>query len=66
MTNKPAIGKLSKSDYRFLMSLLSEAQSKAEEVIKSVDDNREARLTVRRIMRIRLALVDFDKPKNKK
>jgi hypothetical protein len=66
MTNKPATGKLSKSDYRFLMSLISEAQSKAEEVIKSVDDNIEARLTVRRIMRIRLALVDFDKPKNKK
>jgi hypothetical protein len=62
MTNNPTTGKLSKSDYRYLMSLLSKAQAEAEEVIKSDGDNkREARLTVRRIMRIRLALIDLDK-----
>jgi hypothetical protein len=44
------------------MSLLSKVQAEAEEVIKSNGANkREARLTVRRIMRIRLALIDLDK-----
>lgn len=65
MTNKPATGKLSKSDYRYLMSLLSKAQAEAEEVIKRNGNNREARLTVRRIMRIRLALFDLDEPTKK-
>lgn len=62
MTNKPATGKLSKSDYRYLMSLLSKAQAEAEEKIENEsDDKREAGLTVRRLMRIRLALIDLDK-----
>ena len=63
MTNKPATGKLSKSDYRHLVSLLSKAQADTEEVIESNGDNREARLTLRRIMRIRLALIDLDEKK---
>jgi hypothetical protein len=64
MTKQP--GKLSKSDYRYLMSLLSKAQAEAEEVMENEGDNkREARLTVRRLMHIRLALIDIDEPTKK-
>jgi hypothetical protein len=48
------------------MSLLSKAQAEAEEVIQRNGDNRQARLTVRRLMRIGLALIDLDESKNKK
>jgi hypothetical protein len=60
MTNKP-VGKLSRADYKFLMNLLSKAQAEAEEVIEIDGENKaEARLTVRRLTRIRLALIDLD------
>jgi hypothetical protein len=66
MTNKPAAGKLSKSDYRYLMGLLSKAQAEAEEEIENDGENKaEARLTLRRLMRIRLALIDLDEPTKK-
>ena len=46
MTKQP--GKLSKSDYRYLMSLLSKSQAAAEEEVENDGENKaEARLTVR-------------------
>ncbi len=58
------LGKLSWADFRYLMSLLNKAQEEAEEIENDGDDNKaKARLTVRRITRIRLALIDLGESK---
>ena len=60
MTKQP--GKLSKADFKYLMSLLNKVQEEAEKEIENDGNNKaKARLTVRKITRSRLALNDFDK-----
>jgi hypothetical protein len=59
MTKQP--GKLSRADFKYLMSLLNKVQEEAEKEIENDGNNKaKARLTMRKITRIRLALIDFD------
>jgi hypothetical protein len=59
MTKQP--GKLSRADFKYLMSLLRKVQEEAEEEIENDGNNKaKARLTMRKLTRIRLVLIDFD------
>jgi hypothetical protein len=62
MTKQPE--RLSRAGFRYLTGLLSKTEEKAEEEIENDGDYKaKARLTVRRITRIRLASIDLDEPK---
>jgi hypothetical protein len=59
---KLSSGRLSKADLRFLLNLLNEAE---EEVVTEIaidgDNKSEATAALKRISRIRLAVIDLDK-----
>lgn len=59
---KLSSGRLSKADLRFLLNLLDEAE---EEVVTEIaidgDNKSEATAALKRISRIRLAMIDLDK-----
>jgi hypothetical protein len=59
---KLSSGRLSKADLRFLLNLLDEAE---EEVVTEIaidgDNKSEATAALKRISRIRLAVIDLDK-----
>ena len=60
MTKQP--GKLSKKDLRFLMRLLDKAEEEENTEIEIDGDNKaEASSALKRITRIRLAVIDHDK-----
>jgi hypothetical protein len=61
MTKQPE--KLSRARLKFLTNLLSKAQEAEQEIENDTDNKAKARLTVRRITRIRLALINFNKSK---
>jgi hypothetical protein len=57
--------RLSKEDLRFLFGLLSKADDEAIEEIDEGGDHKAAAIETRKmISRIRLALIDLDKPTN--
>jgi hypothetical protein len=59
MTKQP--GRLLRADFKYLMSLLRKVQEEAEEEIENDGNNKaKARLTMRKLTRIRLVLIDFD------
>jgi hypothetical protein len=59
---KLSSGRLSKADLRFLLNMLDEAE---EEVVTEIaidgDNKSEATAALKRISRIRLAVIDLDK-----
>jgi hypothetical protein len=63
MTDRAAAaGRLSKEDHKFLLNLLDKVEEEANTEIQIDGDNKkEASLTVRRITRIRRAVIDLDK-----
>jgi hypothetical protein len=63
MTKRPE--RLSTDDLKFLFGLLSKADDEAIEEIDAGGDNKAAAIETRkRITRIKLALIDLDKPVN--
>ena len=54
--------RLSKADLKFLLNLLNKAEEEAQTEIEIDGDNKsEATTTLKRISRIRLAVIDLDK-----
>lgn len=61
MTKLP-LGRLLKDDYKFLQSLLDKAEEEANAEIEIDGDNKaEASSAIKRIRRIRIAVIDLDK-----
>jgi hypothetical protein len=57
-----AVERLSKADLRFLMRLLDRAEEEANTEIEIDGDNKaEASSAIKRITRIKLAVIDLDK-----
>ena len=59
MIKQPA--KLSRKDFKYLMNLLDKAEEEVGAETEQGGDKRGSALTRRRIMRIRLALIDLNK-----
>lgn len=53
--------KLSRKDFKYLMNLLDKAEEEVGAGTEAGGDKRASALTRRRIMRIRLALIDLNK-----
>ena len=53
---------MSKEDHKFLLTILDKAEEEANTEIQIYGDNKaEASLTIKRITRIRMAVIDLDK-----
>ena len=62
MTERAAARRLSKEDHKFLLTILDKAEEEANTEIQIYGDNKaEASLTIKRITRIRMAVIDLDK-----
>ena len=62
MIERAAARRLSKEDHKFLLTILDKAEEEANTEIQIDGDNKtEASLTIKRINRIRMAVIDLDK-----
>jgi len=62
MTKRATTRRLSKEDYKFLVTILDKVEEEANTEIQIDGDNKaEASLTIKRITRIRMAVNDLDK-----